>query len=469
MKNSVMNNKGIVLFICVLSTMLMSYTSLVTASEKWHMDVPLTDQRMELQSAYQREYAYLVEQQRNLLKRLAKLKSETRATKKTLSSQVEQLSQSFRQLQDESKNLNDLFFESELTLESARDNKNSFSSTFEQAGQTLKSHDIHVGIADDVASNEKVGVLMGHAFEMLESVRSLRKVPGSFFAENGERVDGQLLHIGQIATYGMSDKAKGILVPAGNGEFKLWSQPASAVTASLFSGEYKSEHTDQLDIFIYENRFTEVNASASESIVEYINSGGMVGWIIVILGGLAVLLIILRSAFLKSASSATEKILSGIKSHVVSHDIEAAQDICKKFKGSTSRVVSATLRNLKRDRDHLEDIIAESILHESTVLNRFGAIIIVIAAVTPLLGLLGTVTGMISTFDIITEFGTGDPKLLSGGISVALVTTQLGLIVAIPALVLGNLLSGWSNRIKDDMEKAALNIINIYDAPQIVK
>ena len=72
---------------------------------------------------------------------------------------------------------------------------------------------------------------------------------------------------------------------------------------------------------------------------------------------------------------------------------------------------------------------------------------------------------MISTFDIITEFGTGDPKLLSGGISVALVTTQLGLVVAIPALILGNLLSGWSNRIKDDMEKAALSVVNIYDAP----
>jgi biopolymer transport protein ExbB len=76
---------------------------------------------------------------------------------------------------------------------------------------------------------------------------------------------------------------------------------------------------------------------------------------------------------------------------------------------------------------------------------------------------------MISTFDIITEFGTGDPKLLSGGISVALVTTQLGLAVAIPALILGNLLSGWSNRIKDEMEKAALNVINIYDAPQLAK
>jgi len=128
--------------------------------------------------------------------------------------------------------------------------------------------------------------------------------------------------------------------------------------------------------------------------------------------------------------------------------------------------MSAAIRNLDRDREHLEDIVSESILHESSHLNRFGAFILVIAAVSPLLGLLGTVTGMISTFDVITEFGTGDPKLLSGGISIALVTTELGLIVAIPLLLLGNLLSGWAEGIKDNMEKATLRIINQYSAGQ---
>jgi biopolymer transport protein ExbB len=125
-------------------------------------------------------------------------------------------------------------------------------------------------------------------------------------------------------------------------------------------------------------------------------------------------------------------------------------------------VVASAVRNLERHRAHIEDIVSEQILHESAHLNRFGAFIIVIAAVAPLLGLLGTVTGMISTFDIITEFGTGDPKLLSGGISIALVTTEVGLAVAIPALIFGNLLSGWAESIKDEMEKAALHVINLY-------
>ena len=125
-------------------------------------------------------------------------------------------------------------------------------------------------------------------------------------------------------------------------------------------------------------------------------------------------------------------------------------------------MITATLRNVEREREHLEDIVSESILHESTHLNRFGTFILLVAGVAPLLGLLGTVTGMIQTFDVITEFGTSDPKLLSGGIAVALVTTMQSLMVAIPCLLVGNLLNGWAESIKDDMEKAALKIVNLY-------
>jgi biopolymer transport protein ExbB len=149
-------------------------------------------------------------------------------------------------------------------------------------------------------------------------------------------------------------------------------------------------------------------------------------------------------------------------SHLLSDGKEQTLEYLRDKSGATARVLKATIRNLDRDREHIEDIVMESIMHESTRLDRFGSAIMVIAAVAPLLGLLGTVTGMIATFDIITEFGTGDPKLLSGGISIALVTTELGLIVAIPLLLAGNLLSGWAEKIKDSMEHSALHLINEY-------
>ncbi|MEN1727456.1 MAG: MotA/TolQ/ExbB proton channel family protein, partial [Pseudomonadota bacterium] len=192
------------------------------------------------------------------------------------------------------------------------------------------------------------------------------------------------------------------------------------------------------------------------------DADSLIGWIIVVLGVIGLLLVLLRTLFLQRASASTGKIIDTVGSHIRRDDRDAALQVLSKKSSSTSRVVASAIRNLDRDREHLEDIVSESILHESSHLNRFGAVILVIAAVSPLLGLLGTVTGMISTFDVITEFGTGDPKLLSGGISIALVTTQLGLIVAIPLLLLGNMLSGWAERIKDDMEKAALRVINQF-------
>jgi biopolymer transport protein ExbB len=139
-----------------------------------------------------------------------------------------------------------------------------------------------------------------------------------------------------------------------------------------------------------------------------------------------------------------------------------AKKNCEDNSSAIGRVLHYTLRHLKDDRDHMEGIVYEAILQESGPLDRFAPAILVIASVAPLLGLLGTVTGMIETFDMITEFGTGDPKLLSDGIAIALVTTKLGLIVAIPTLLLGSLLSAWAKNIKRDMEYSALRIINIF-------
>ena len=144
-------------------------------------------------------------------------------------------------------------------------------------------------------------------------------------------------------------------------------------------------------------------------------------------------------------------------------ELDKAAGVCADASGSVSRVLEATIRHLGVPREKLDDVISEHILHEVPTLDRFGSAILVAASVAPLLGLLGTVTGMISTFDIITEFGTGDPKLLSGGISEALVTTELGLIVAIPALLIGTLLSGYADRIKDAMETSALRVANRYE------
>jgi len=418
----------------------------------------------ELELAYQKEYAYLEAQQRNLMKRLEEFKAESQREKRAQSKQLDALSRDLLVLKNESVRINDLVFESERTLEETRDNRELFESTFEQAMATLKQNNMPVMLGDEQPADQRMQVIYNSGMELLSEVSGVSKDKGIFFDADGRKVTGDIYRLGQIAAIGVSDTAKGLLVPAGEGRLKLWSEDPGMADYMV-----SNVRPDTARLFIYESSVKSIDTEASESMLAYVNSGGIIAWVIVILGVIAGLLIVIRTWFLRAYSTDTDIIIDEIKKPVAKHEIDAAVQVCKQHKGSAARVITATLRNLERDRDHLEDIVAENILYESPKIDRFSALIIVIAAVAPLLGLLGTVTGMISTFDVITQYGTGDPKLLSGGISTALVTTQLGLVVAIPVLILGNLLSGWSNRIKDDMEKAALQIINIYDAPESIK
>ena len=111
------------------------------------------------------------------------------------------------------------------------------------------------------------------------------------------------------------------------------------------------------------------------------------------------------------------------------------------------------------DRETLELKLAEAIAQETPSLQRFLALLKIIGVVAPLLGLLGTVTGMINTFQAITLFGTGDPKMMAGGISQALVTTVLGLVVAIPIVLLHTLVSSRSKRIAQVIEERAIGVM----------
>ena len=171
---------------------------------------------------------------------------------------------------------------------------------------------------------------------------------------------------------------------------------------------------------------------------------------------------VLRYGMLKKAECKNPKTLESIVQSIRENKIEEAQSMLLKNNNSIYRVVGKTLAFLKTDPKKVDDAIVEGILNESQMIDRFGVFILVIASVAPLMGLLGTVTGMISTFDIITLYGTGNPKLLSGGISEALVTTMLGLIVAIPALLIGQYLGSMNENIKTDMEKWALATCNAF-------
>ena len=132
----------------------------------------------------------------------------------------------------------------------------------------------------------------------------------------------------------------------------------------------------------------------------------------------------------------------------------------KKGKGAAVKIAQTCLKNGSGSRKGAEEAVKEVLMKEMPGLASHLNTLAVIAAVAPLLGLLGTVTGMISLFEVITRFGTGDPKLLAGGISEALITTEVGLIVAIPILLIHNYLRNRKNRISSDLQLHAMSLIN---------
>ncbi len=411
-----------------------------------------------LEQAYQREFAFLQTQKRELQARLDAFRERASTEQANINEEIQRLEGQLVDVRAQAERLDGLVFDSERAVETARSNVDVLSSTLLQADITLEDA-YSPPAADAIPSPNDFQSMFEAAAETARLAGEVRVLDGSYFALDGAEVTGQIIQIGRVAAFGVSDQASGALAPAGGGQLKIWESSAGERSAqALINGE----RPETITVFAYESLVNEIEANPGKTVIGIIQSGGMIGWIITLLGLLGVVLVIARIRFLRDASASTESLVEAIAPQVEAGDRQGAIETLKQFKGATARVLATAIRNLDREREHLEDVISESLLNESATLNRFGAVIIVIAAVSPLLGLLGTVTGMISTFDVITEFGTGDPKLLSGGISIALVTTQLGLIVAIPLLLVGNVLSGWAERIKDEMEKSALHIVNRY-------
>ena len=123
------------------------------------------------------------------------------------------------------------------------------------------------------------------------------------------------------------------------------------------------------------------------------------------------------------------------------------------------RVLAVAQENPEADREQLELMLDEVVLRESGKLESLVWLVRIVSVVAPLMGLLGTVTGMIRTFQSITLFGAGDPRMMAGGISEALVTTMLGLVTAIPLVLLHAALANNTKKIVDTLDEQSAGLI----------
>jgi biopolymer transport protein ExbB len=182
----------------------------------------------------------------------------------------------------------------------------------------------------------------------------------------------------------------------------------------------------------------------SPTIKDRIEQGGIVGYCIIALGIIGLIIALLRWVALSNDS---RKVSAQLKRDTASTD------------NPLGRVLAAYESNKAADTDTIELKLSEAALKEMPGLTKGLLFIKVVAAVAPLMGLLGTVTGMIKTFQVITLYGAGDPKMMAGGISQALMTTVLGLVVAIPMVLLHTVVSGQSRKIVNILQSQSAGLV----------
>ncbi|MEZ8339885.1 MotA/TolQ/ExbB proton channel family protein [Vibrio cyclitrophicus] len=214
--------------------------------------------------------------------------------------------------------------------------------------------------------------------------------------------------------------------------------PTLASLSSLANGDISNVVVDPSRGFMLEQ------LALTPSLTDRLQAGGVVGK--VILGLLAIGLII---ALVRGISLviARQKIRAQLKNP------EQAGD------NPLGRVLAVYNKEQNQTVEALELRLLEAVVDEQTHLEKGLSMLKLLAALAPMLGLLGTVTGMIETFQVITQFGNGDPKVMAGGISMALVTTVLGLVAAMPLLLAHNILSTQAENIRNILEKQGIGLV----------
>ncbi len=180
------------------------------------------------------------------------------------------------------------------------------------------------------------------------------------------------------------------------------------------------------------------------SLMERVRQGSYVGYTIIAMGLVGLVIALWRMAVL-------QRVRRAVLAQLRASEADEGNPL--------GRILAAHEASRDKTLDALSLTLDEAIMRETPALERYQGIIKVFAALAPLLGLLGTVVGMILTFQQLTLFGTGDPKLMAGGISQALMTTVLGLVVAIPLILLHSLVSSTSRALVEILEEQSVGLV----------
>jgi biopolymer transport protein ExbB len=280
--------------------------------------------------------------------------------------------------------------------------------------------------------------------ELVKEIRNAESI--KVFNTNVVSADGtnNELEILRIGTFSITHEGMFLkhLVDTNQVEF-LPSQPTGVSKRKLKSLQNENEGTFVIDIDPTRGAILD-KLIQKKTFFQRISDGGLVGYVIILLGLAGVALAGERIYVLKN-------VLDSIKKQEESDTVDSNNLL--------GMLIETAKANVNESLDSLELILDEKVQSITPTIEVRVKAIKLIATVAPLLGLLGTVIGMIETFQAITLFGTGDPKLMAGGISQALVTTMLGLIVAAPLLFMHSYAENYSKTIISFLEEKASGIV----------
>ena len=314
------------------------------------------------------------------------------------------------------------------------------------------------GMQEQLAAAEQI---LRTAAEHAESSLGGRRFPGSALTGAGTFVPGTFVQMGPVAYFaGSEGTAAGLVV-----------QSRDSTLPGLFSEFDKPERLDAIRDLVADGTASPPLdptqgsavrlATAKDSIWDHLKKGRAVMIPLLLLAAVCVVLGIYKCLSLKRIAARhsgerLEAILAALNEGSEGEAIRLAEGLRRPL----GPVLREGILHRTASKEHIEEILHEQILMQVPALERFLAPLAVCASAAPLLGLLGTVTGMIHTFRLITVFGTGDARLLSSGISEALITTEIGLVIAIPTLLLHAYLSRRVRRAVAVTQQSAVAFVN---------
>ena len=293
----------------------------------------------------------------------------------------------------------------------------------------------------------------------------IRRAAETVVDRQGNETTVPVVRLGGYAAYacGRSREACGLLRVLGDGRQVVTGPYLDEAQAGALH-EAAAGRIARLPVDV-DGAMAERAAAEPAGIRTWLEAGGLFIIPIVIVGALGVMLILERVVYLaisKSPPSLTSRVLTLLERR----DTAAARELLAESRKPQARVLLAGIETVGEPPDKREAAMESALLAEAPRLERSLSLLGALAGVAPLLGLLGTVSGMIATFDTISTAGTGNPRLLSGGISEALITTQLGLMVAIPLLLAHAWLRRWVERREAALEYSAIQIVGAAKAPE---